>query len=452
MSAAPRQMRLGLFLRGVGHHLAAWRHPAARPRDSLNARHYRDLARAAERAKFDMVFLADSITARGWTAAPDVAGREGHIALFEPLTLLSALSSVTDHIGLVATASTTYNAPFSLARAFASLDHLSGGRAGWNVVTSSDPNEAGNFGLPAHPDHADRYRRGAEFLDVVLRLWDSWEDDAILADQESGVFYDRSKVHELAHRGAHFSVRGPLNVARPPQGHPVVVQAGSSEAGQDLAAATAEVVFTAQPTLAEAQVFYASLKGRLARHGRAENDLLIMPGIMPVIGRTAQEAADRHAKIQNLIHPSVGLHLLSQLLGGVDLSGHDPDGPLPAIADSNSGKSRLRLVSDLAGREGLTLRETYLAVAGARGHWTVIGTPEHIADQMEERFLSGGADGFNVMPPLLPSGFDDFANLVVPELQRRGLFRSEYEGLTLRDHLGLARPPSRFASPARRLA
>ncbi|AOZ03589.1 nitrilotriacetate monooxygenase [Cupriavidus sp. USMAHM13] len=436
---APRQLHLGAFLQATGHHVAGWRHPGAQADAGQNFAHYARLARRAEAARFDAVFLADGVAIRGMSDA--TLPRTARAATFEPLTLLSALAAVTERIGLVATVSTTYNEPFHVARKFASLDHLSGGRAGWNVVTSWSDAEARNFNLEHHPEHADRYARAEEFVDVVNGLWDSWEDDALLYDKDSGLHFDSGKLHALEHRGAHFQVRGPLNVARPPQGHPVVVQAGSSEAGQELAARTAEVIFTAQQSLADAQAFYSGLKARLARYGRTPDQLKILPGVFPVVGRSEAEAQEKFEALQALIHPSVGLALLSQSLGGVDLSGYPLDGPLPDdLPEPNGAKSRFQLVTGLARREGLTIRQLYLRVATARGHWSIHGTPASIADQLQAWFEGGAADGFNIMPPWLPGGLDDFIDLVLPELRRRGLFRQEYEGRTLREHLGLARP------------
>ncbi|MGY2047893.1 LLM class flavin-dependent oxidoreductase [Methylobacterium sp. JK268] len=434
----PRQMKLGAFLMTDGHHVAAWRHPEGRPDAHVSLDHFVHLARLAEAAAFDALFLADSSGIRETSVAP--LSRTSRGASFEPLTLLSALSVVTERIGLIATASTSFNEPFNLARKFASLDLLSGGRAGWNLVTSSSESEARNFNLERHAAHADRYGRAREFAEVVVGLWNSWEDDSFLRDRESGLFFDPGKLHVLDHRGAHFRVRGPLNVARSPQGHPVIVQAGSSEAGKDLAAATAEAIFTAQQTLADAQAFYADVKGRLARYGRDPDHLKIMPGVFPVVGTSRAEAQEKFEILQERIHPVVGLSLLGSTLGGVDLSGHDLDGPLPDLPETNGPKSRQKLLIDLARRDGLTIRQLYLAIAGARGHWQVVGTAQDIADQLEERFLQGGADGFNVMAPHLPGGLEDFILHVVPELRRRGLFRDAYEGRTLRDHLGLPHP------------
>jgi FMN-dependent oxidoreductase (nitrilotriacetate monooxygenase family) len=362
--------------------------------------------------------------------------------------LLSALAAVTEHVGLVATASTSFNEPYHIARKFASLDHISGGRAGWNLVTSSNEHEAKNFNRDKHFDHAERYERAIEFAEVVGGLWDSWEDDAFLRDKDQGRFFDPERRHVLDHKGRFFQVRGPLNVARSPQGHPVVVQAGSSEAGRDLAARTAEVIFTAQQTLEDAIDFYSDVKGRLAQYGRHPCDLKILPGVFPIVGRSESEAREKFEQLQALIDPKVGLALVSGLTGGFDLSGYPLDGPIPELPETNASKSRQLLTLELARRENLTIRQLYLRVAGARGHWQLVGTPAQIVDQLEERFVKGGADGYNVMPPVLPAGLDDFVELVIPELRRRGLFRSEYEGRTLRDNLGLRRPVNRHARAA----
>ena len=407
--------------------------------------HVKTLVQVAEAAKFDMVFVADS---DGFWAGGDgpAAGRSHAGAGFEPLTLWSAMASVTQHIGFAATVSTTYNEPWHVARKFASLDLISGGRAAWNVVTSNNANAAPNFGLAEHPDHAARYDRAEEFLEVVLGLWDSWDEDAFLRDKDSGIFFDAAKLHTLNHEGKFYRVRGPLTVPRSPQGHPVVVQAGSSDPGKELAARTAEVVFTAQLRLEDAQDFYRDLKGRMARYGRHPDSLKIMPGIFPVVGRTQEEAEAKYQALQELIHPAVGLALLNGAAGGLDLSAYPLDGPVPQdVPVSETHKSRQRLVLDLAARENLTVRQLYLRIAGARGHWTIVGTPTSIADEMQAWFTEGGADGFNVMPPVLPTGLYDFVSLVLPELRRRGLFRTEYEGRTLRENLGLAYPVSRYA-------
>jgi N-acetyl-S-(2-succino)cysteine monooxygenase len=448
MTQRTGQLRLGAFLYPSGHHIAAWRHPEAQADAGINFRHYVRLAQAAEAAKFDLVFLADGVGTRGDNVEFLSRTAHSYVAQFEPITLLSALAAVTEHVGLVATASTSFNEPYHIARKFASLDHISGGRAGWNLVTSSNEHEAKNFNRDKHFDHAERYERAIEFAEVVGGLWDSWDDDAFLRDKAQGRFFDPERRHVLDHKGRFFQVKGPLNVARSPQGHPVVVQAGSSEAGRDLAARTAEVIFTAQQTLGDAIDFYSDVKGRLAQYGRHPDDLKIMPGVFPIVGRSESEAREKFEQLQALIDPKVGLALVSGLTGGFDLSGYPLDGPIPELPETNASKSRQLLTIELARRENLTIRQLYLRVAGARGHWQLVGTPAQIVDQLEERFVKGGADGYNVMPPVLPAGLDDFVELVIPELRRRGLFRSEYEGRTLRDNLGLRRPVNRHARAA----
>ncbi|AOY99725.1 nitrilotriacetate monooxygenase [Cupriavidus sp. USMAHM13] len=440
MARRNEQMRLGAFLYPSGHHIAAWRHPEAKADAGIDFRHYAALAQAAEAAKFDLVFLADGVGTRGDDV--EFLSRTAHSyqAQFEPITLLSALAAVTERIGLVGTASTSFNEPYHIARKFASLDHLSGGRAGWNLVTSSSEHEARNFNRVRHFSHEERYQRAEEFADVVSGLWDSWEDDAFLRDKASGRYYEPARRHVLGHRGRHFSVQGPLNVARPPQGQPVVVQAGSSEPGKELAARRGEVVFTAQQTLEDAVAFYADLQGRLAGHGRRPEDLKILPGVFPVVGHSEAEAREKFEQLQALIDPVVGLALVSALTGA-DLSAYPLDGPIPELPPTNGSKSRQGLMLDLARRENLTIRQLYQRVAGARGHWQLVGTPAQIADALEERFQAYGADGFNVMAPVLPGGLTDFIELVLPELRRRGLFRTDYSGTTLREHLGLRRPP-----------
>ncbi len=447
MSDHTRKIRLGAFIMATGHHIAAWRHPASEATAGHNIDHYRELAQTAERGLFDMVFVADSPA--GWDSDrdPEIRARVSHSAHFEPVTLWSALSQVTERIGFVATASTTYEDPYLLARKFASLDHVSKGRAAWNVVTTA-ADVSKNFSIPGHPAHADRYQRAEEVVDLVLDLWDSYEDDALVIDKESGIFLDPTKVQKVDHHGQFFDVAGPLNVARSPQGRPVVVQAGASEAGRNLAARTAEVIFTANQTLAAGQEFYSDIKSRLGKYGRRPDQLLIMPGIFPVLGGTEAEAQENYEFIQSLIHPTIAWAILKQYYVGVDLSGYSLDDlapPLPGNTELN--KSRLKLVSDLAST-GLTLRQLYLSLATARGHRTVVGTPEQIADAIEDWFSNGAADGFNIMPPVLPTGLTDFVDQVVPILQKRGLFRTEYEGATLRENLGLERPVNRFVARA----
>lgn len=439
MARREGKLSLGAFLYPTGHHIAAWRHPASVAAAGIDFRHYVELAQAAEAAKFDLVFLADGVGTRGDDV--EFLSRTAHSyqAQFEPLTLLSALAAVTQRIGLVATVSTSFNEPYHVARKFASLDHISGGRAGWNLVTSSSEHEARNFNRDAHFDHAERYGRAAEFVDVVGGLWDSWEDDAFVRDKASGRFFDPARRHVLRHKGEHFSVHGPLSVPRTPQGRPVVVQAGSSEAGKELAARSGEAVFTAQQTPEDAVAFYADLKGRMARYGRSPDDLKILPGVFPVVGQSESEAREKFEQLQSLIDPVVGLALVSGLTG-VDLSSYPLDGPIPDLPATNGSKSRQQLMLDLARRENLTIRQLYQRVAGARGHWQLVGTAGQIVDELEARFDAYGADGYNIMSPLLPGGLADVIGLVLPELRRRGLFRTEYEGTTLRDHLGLQRP------------
>lgn len=433
----PRQLHLGAFLMESGHHVAAWRDPGVPERAGLDFGLYRHLAQTAERALFDLVFVADSV------AVEDGPGAErlSRSARFEPLTLLSALAAVTDHIGLVATVTATYNEPYHVARKFASLDHLSGGRAGWNLVTSDNASEAGNFGRDQHVGHADRYARAEEFLRVVQGLWDGWDDDAFVNDRASGLYYRPEARRVLAHEGTHFKVRGPLNVARSPQGQPVIVQAGASEAGRQLAAASAELVFTAQPTLQAAQAFYADIKARAQALGRPADAIKVLPGVYAVVAETRAEAEDWQAALQALVDPAAAMGLLSRMIGNFDLSGYPLDEPLPELPLTETGqRSRQQLLSKLAQDGVLTLRQLALKIAGGRGHLSIVGSASDVADVLQQWFEQGGADGFNLMPPTLPAGLDDFARLVVPELQRRGLFRKQYEGRTLREHLGLARP------------
>ncbi len=446
MSQAPRQLKLGAFLMATGHHVAAWRHPDVPANAGLDFKHYKHLAQVAERARFDTLFVADSVAA----ATGDIASRMARSDYFEPLTLLSALSAVTEHIGLISTVTTSYNEPYHVARKFASLDHLSGGRAGWNLVTSDAAAEAHNFGRDEHIGHAERYSRAREFYQVVTGLWDSWADDAFTRDKASGQYYDPAKLHVLNHSGQHFKVKGPLNVARSPQGRPVIVQAGSSETGRELAAQTAEVVFTAQTSLANAQAFYADLKGRLAKFGRSPDSMKIMPGVFVVVGETEALARAKFEAFQALVEPEVGVALLGRMLGNFDLSGYPLDGPLPELPLTDSGQqSRQKLLTELAGRENLSLAELGRKIAGGRGHYSLIGTPVQIADQLQAWFEQGAADGFNVLVPHLPGGLEDFADHVVPELQRRGLFRTEYQGTTLRENLGLEKPANPFVEPQR---
>jgi FMN-dependent oxidoreductase, nitrilotriacetate monooxygenase family len=443
------KLRLGAFLHPTGNHVAAWLHPDAQIDAGTNFAHYAEVVKIAENAKFDLIFLADALATRGGNL--DALKRwPQYMAYFEPITLLSALAAVTKHIGLVATATTSYNEPFHIARKYASLDHISGGRAGWNVVTSTNRDEPLNFGREEHYDHSDRYRRAREFTQVVRGLWDSWEDDAFVRDREEAVYFQPDKLHRLDHNGEFFKVRGPLNVARPPQGYPVLAQAGSSEAGKDFAAETAEIVFSAQTVLAKAQDFYRDLKGRMAQFGREPDQLKIMPGLNVIVGQSEQEARDKHEYMQSLIHPDVGRILLQPELGDIDLTGLPIDEPIPEHLlpkETNGSQAGLNMMLSMVRDEKLTIRQMYLRYAGARGQRTVVGTPAQVADEMETWYQEHAVDGFLVQPAILPGGLQDFADLVVPELQKRGLFRTEYEGSTLRQNLGLVRPASRYQAP-----
>ncbi|BAV49540.1 nitrilotriacetate monooxygenase component A [Mesorhizobium loti] len=411
------RMKLGAFLWATGHHIAAWRHPKAHVTAGIDIDHYIQLARTAEAAKFDMVFCEDAAGLR--EANVGIASQTSRSIGFEPISLLSALAVQTSRIGLVSTASTSYNEPYGLARTFLSLDHLSGGRAGWNLVTSASPIEAANFGSTGLKPHADRYERAREFAEVVTGLWHG---------KASG------------HDGQSFSVRDPLGLPRSPQGAPVMVQAGASDVGRDLAARTADVVFTAAQTFEEAKAFYDDLKGRMATYGREPDDIKIMPGVSPVVAETEAEAREKHEELQALIPDDVGVALLSSYLSISDLWRYPIDGPLPELPESEGMKSRQALVVEQSRRDGLSIRQLARHFAGARGHWRIVGTAAQVADELQAWFEGGAADGFNVMPSYFPGELDAFATLVVPELQRRGLFRRDYEGRTLREHLGLKRP------------
>jgi FMN-dependent oxidoreductase (nitrilotriacetate monooxygenase family) len=437
---ASKQLRLGAFMRPVGIHTAWWRDPDSFPDANSNLGHLVRFAQTLERGKFDAFFMADHLAVLNMPM--QALKRSATVASLDPLTLLPALAMVTKRIGLIATASTTYNEPFHIARKFASLDHISGGRAGWNLVTSGNPDEAFNFGRDEHMEHDTRYRRAREFFDVVTGLWDSWADDAFLRDKESGVFFDPGKMHVLAHEGEWLKVRGPLNVARPPQGWPVIVQAGASEAGRQIAAETAEVIFGSSSTLPEAKAFYADVKGRMRRVGRDPDHLKVLPGAFVVIGDTLEEARAKKARLDGLVHPESGLPNLSMRLG-TDVSGYDLDGPLPEIPETNASQSGRQKLVDLARENNLTIRQLAQFV-GSYGGLAMVGTPKTIADEMEQWLHEEGCDGFNIMFSTVPAGLDAFVDRLVPELQRRGLFRRDYEGATLRENLGLPRPANRF--------
>ncbi len=439
---ADRKMRLGAFMRPVSIHTAAWRYPSAYRDANFNFEHYQRFVGTLEHGCFDAFFMADHLAVMNMPMA--ALKRSATVTSFDPLTLLPALAVTTKHIGLVATASTTYNEPYHVARKFASLDHISNGRAGWNVVTSANPHEAMNFGFDEHMEHDQRYDRAHEFYDVVTGLWDSWADDAFLHDADSGIYFNPEKLRVLDHKGPYLKVRGPLNVARPIQGWPVIVQAGASEAGRALAAETAEVVFGAANTLSDGKAYYADLKRRMTDFGRQEDQLKVLPGAFIVVGETVAEAQEKKKLLDSLVHPDSGIATLSVLLG-YDVSSLDLDKPLPELTESNASKSGQKKLVDMARRDNLTVGQLAQFVGGSFSVLEIVGTPKTIVDQMEEWFVSSACDGFNIMFPYLPEGLDNFVDKIVPELQRRDLFRREYEGTTLRENLGLARPDDKFS-------
>ena len=436
-----RQIHLNLFITGVGHHEAAWRLPESDPFAAQDPDHFVSLAKAAEAAKFDAIFFAD-FPSLGGNVAFRPSGR------MSPIVLLSAIGVVTERIGLIATASSSYNEPYNLAREFASLDQLSGGRSGWNIVTTAGDEAARNFGRESQDDHGIRYERAADFVEAAVKLWDSWEDDAQIGNKDVGLWADDSKIHRVDHVGPYFQVAGPLNVSRSAQGRPVLVQAGSSEDGRNFAARYAEAIFTAQRTLEEGLEFSADLKRRASAFGRAPEQMLILPGVVPILGSTEAEAKLRERQFEDLQNPVYGLRALSRFFDR-DLTGLDLDAPFPELASDDQvqgSQSRTALIGKLARDENLNVRQVLAKLGGGRGHRTFTGAPEQLADQLELWWREGAADGFNVMPPALPSDFEVFVEHVVPILQNRGLFRTEYEGTTLREHYGLERPASQFAS------
>ena len=437
-----RMMHLGAFVHETGQHVAAWRHPEAHYHSGVRFSDMVEVAQLAERGKFDFLFLADSATV-DLQGSAEARGRMGKVVKFEPMTILAALATVTKHLGFVATSTTTFNEPYTLARQFASIDAISGGRSAWNLVTSNNEQDALNYSRDEHMTHGDRYERAIEFAEVVQGLWDSWDEDAFIRDKESGVFYDTSKMHVLNHKGKHFQVRGPLNVAPSPQGRPVLVQAGASGTGRDVAARLAEIVFTAQTVFEQGKEFYGDVMARLPRFGRTPDEVKVMPGFYPVVASTASEAQEKYDYLQSLIQVPVGLSVLEHTIGVHHLDQLPLDGPVPEMPDTNGPLSRQRLLLEQAKRDKLTLWELCLANAGPRGHVLSIGTPKQVADEMEHWFKDGAADGFNVMPAYLPGSLKDFVDLVIPELQHRGLFRKEYEGMTLRENLGLPKPINR---------
>jgi FMN-dependent oxidoreductase (nitrilotriacetate monooxygenase family) len=433
MSTATRRMHLGVFVLGTGNHSAGWRYEGAAT-SHMQLPVMREIARIAERGKFDLLFISDSMVM-------DPGDHPSFLCRFEPTTLITALSATTTHIGLGATVSSSFSEPFNVARVFGSIDHISDGRAAWNVVTSSNPKAALNFNRDEHLEHELRYRRANEFVDVVRGLWDCWDDGAIVADKATGLYVDKEKVRTLDHKGQFFQVRGPINMARCPQGHPVIIQAGGSPSGLELAARTADVVFSVVQELEAAKIAYADLKGRMVKYGRSPDELAVLPGVMPIIGASEAEARETLAKLQSWLTPTNALTLVTSRIG-YDVSGHALDGPVPPPPRSEGSRTFANVLYETARREKMTLRDLYNLTAAARGHWVICGTPGSIADTLEEWFAGGAADGYNILPPYFPGAFADFVDLVVPELQRRGLFRQDYAGKTLRDHLGLARVPA----------
>jgi FMN-dependent oxidoreductase (nitrilotriacetate monooxygenase family) len=431
MSTTRRQMHLGVFVLGTGNHTAGWRYDGAAT-SHMELPVIQEIARIAERGKFDFLFISDAMVM-------DPSDHPSFMCRFEPTTLISVLAATTTHIGLGATVSTSFSEPFNVARIFGSIDHISGGRAAWNVVTSSNPKAALNFNRDEHLEHEFRYQRANEFVDVVRGLWDCWDDGAIVADKVTGRFIDPDKVRTLDHKGRFFQVKGPVNMARSSQGHPVIMQAGGSPTGLELAARTADVVFSVVQELGAAKAAYADLKGRMARYGRSSGALSVLPGVMPIVGRSDPEAREILSKLQSWLTPTNAATLVSSRIG-YDVSGYPLDGPVPPPPVFEGSRAFANVLYETARRERMTLRDLYNLTAAARGHWVVCGTPVAIADTLEEWFAGGAADGFNVLPPYFPGAFSDFVEMVVPELQRRGLFRKEYEGRTLRDHLGLRQP------------
>src|SRR5215468_10604621 len=447
MSKARRQLRFGAFFSVPGCHPTGWRHPDAVCETDLDFRLLADMARMAERGKIDCMFFQDSVAIPGATATYGGKpfrvknGRQAHI---EPVSAIAALGALTSRIGLVSTCTTSYNEPYNVARRFLTIDHISGGRAGWNLVTSQAEDEAVNFGRDAHFEHGVRYERAAEFHDVVIGLWDSWGDDAFLRDKPSGMWFDYDKMHILRHKGEHFTVRGPLNVARSPQGRPVVAQAGSSDVGMELAARTADMVFTAQDTINEGRAFRDDMHARMAKYGRGPDHIRIFPGIMPIVGRSDAEARERYEELRALVDDAVGVAAVARLAGGVDIFSLDPDGPLPPLKPSNAARARQdRIVA--MGKRGMSIREIGRVLAMSQTHRVIWGTPESIADDLTEWLEQGAADGFNLLFAHYPKPLEEWVDMVIPELQRRCRFRTEYESTTFRENLGVPIPQNQFS-------
>lgn len=435
-----KQMHLGAFMRPVSIHTAWWRHPDSAPEANFSLKHLVHCIQTLERGKFDAFFMADHLAVLNMPI--EALKRSGTVTSFEPFTLLSALAMVTERIGLIATASTTYDAPYHIARRFASLDHISAGRAGWNIVTTSNPDAARNFGMTEHMDHAERYARAREFHDVVTGLWDSFAEDAFIRDKESGIFWDPSRMHKLDHEGKYLSIAGPLNIARPVQGWPVIVQAGASDSGRQLAAEVAEMIFAAGGPVADARAYYADIKSRAAKAGRDPALIKILPGALVTVAETDDAAREKRALLDSLVHPDSGMAALSIALG-TDARAFDLDAPLPDIPETNQSQSGRQRVLERARRENLTVRQLAMALGGYGG-LSFTGSAKTIADDMQHWLESDACDGFNIMFPTIPGGVEDFVRWVVPELQRRGVFRKEYAGTTLREHLGLPRPGNQF--------
>ena len=445
MTIRPRQLVLNAFFMRFGHHPAAWRHPSSTGSGRPDLAYWINAAKLAEEAKFDTFFLADFIGRSGDNLQQ--ASRQGISYQFEPFTLLSAIAGATKHIGLVATVNTNYEHPYHVARKFASLDHISGGRAGWNIVSSFSGHTAKNFGITEPRGHAERYERAEEFVELAKALWDSWDDDAFdHVDRASGQFYSPDAAHPLQFKGNYFGSEGLLDLPRPIQGYPVLVQAGNSETGREFAARVAEMTYCSAQSLEAAQAFYRDVKGRMSKYGRAEDQLKITPGLSVVLAESDQQAQDRFGELQELVD------FTHVNLGGHDLSGYPLDGPLPDLPETENGKGRFRQLVELAQRENLTIRQLVLRFSVSRGHLQAIGSVKTVADLVEQWFVERGADGFNIVPPFLPGGFEDFTRLVVPELQRRGIFRKEYEGRTYRENLGLDTPSNPLSLEERRRA
>ena len=433
-----RKMRIGVFLSGSGGNMASWRHPNAVPDGAVNLGYYKGMTRTAEEAKLDFAFFGDGLYI-------SEKSHPNFLVRFEPLTLLAALSMVTTHIGLAATLSTTYSDPYTVARQFSSIDHLSDGRAGWNIVTSPLEGSAANYSKPEHPQHDLRYRMAGEFVEITKGLWDSWEDDAFIRDKKSGVFIDPSKMHRLDHKGEFYSVQGPLNISRSKQGSPVLIQAGSSEAGRGFAAKIADAIFTGQSTRSDAAGFYKDIKTRAEESGRDPRQVLILPGCSPVVGDTPEEAEAKYQEIANLVVIDDALNYLGRYFNDIDFSPYDLDEPFPDLGDfgRNGWESTTDRIKQVAKEERLTLREMALRSTTPRNEF--IGTPTQVADSMQKWFENGAADGFMLVPSVLPQGFNDFVEHVLPILKERGLFRTEYEADTLRGNLGLPKPENRYA-------